>query len=111
MRTYEELVSFYEVDSEYARHPEVQIHAKAILELLPRIKEVAQYDQIVMGTAHYILWIGYDKAEKVVHIWGVSENAYELSVFNGPTLESSDQILVQSADVIEALEDYINKTR
>lgn len=109
MRDYKDLYSFFENLTHDIRHKEIATNGRAIVKLLPRIRANKAFDDMILGAAHAALFIGYDKGKRVIQIWGETDNSYELSVFNGETLQSSDTTLVDATDVIRVLEDYVAK--
>lgn len=92
-------------------HSRYSEHAKGMIQLIPRIREDANFADVLPGTSLSTLFLKVPNKETRVHIWceevGKTYRVYLYHHEDG----SSDERIVDDSEIIPVLISYVNKIR
>lgn len=83
-------------------------HAKAMLELIPELREVPALSHLRPGLSHGTLFFDSPEANRKLYIWYEGENLYRV-YFSAYSTEDTEEKYVHKENLLTTLIEYIAK--
>ncbi len=89
-------------------------HARRMLRLIPQIKDLPDLADALPGTSHGTFFLRFPHSRKTLNIWYEGNEEYQIYLYHpdggerGEGIESEKR-LVRSGDIVEVLQDYLQK--